>query len=688
MLLSLFLSSLLVSANALAQDYTNHLLQKLEHASDYVMVVAHRGDWREAPENSLQAYENCIRMGVDMLEIDIQRTSDGVLVVMHDEYVDRTTDGSGKISNLTFARIKQLGLKSQHAAWITRHKVPTLEEVLNLAKGRILINIDKGYDYYDQVLELAEKTGTTQQIVIKSSNPAAKVLADHPKIMEQITYMPVVTLSSADAPSNIANQLKLKPKMMECCFDTYNSQVENLLNTIRDHGVKVFVNTLWPNLCAGHDDDRAVEMEQPDQAWGWVLEQGTRLVQTDRPRQLLQYLRDRHLHSITHTYEDGKCIQCGVPDPSHFTPAADGYYELATPADFTWFCNIVRSNVLPQIKVRLTDDIDLSQVDFDAIGGHSPNASSSFSGVFDGQGHTISGLSLTVKQNYSGLFGILRGKVSNLVLKGTMSVPNQVDYVGSLAGYLEGGTVENVLSMVNIQCTGAGSTHVGGLVGHACNGSTVSRCTYSGTLNTGSSDDCFGGIVGYGNDVAIRHCHFAGRLTAPNSQTGKSYGGILGYCNTMQMEISNCLCSGMVRATNGGAIVGTMRSQVPYVYVNNYYRRSYATNAFSSDVAMPTAKAETHVVSQADLQSGTVAFLLNGDQEEIRWYQTLGEDDTPVLDSTHQQVFCSQIHCDGTPYGTYSNTDSGAVRDEHAYFEGKCTYCGEQMPDFATNSNK
>lgn len=685
MLLPLFLFLLLVSANALAQGYSNHLLQKLDQASDYVMVVAHRGDWREAPENSLQAYENCIRMGVDMLEIDIQRTSDGVLVVMHDEYVDRTTDGSGKISNLTFAKIQQLGLKSMHAAWVTRHKVPTLEEVLNLAKGRILINIDKGYDYYDQVFELAEKTGTTQQIVIKSSNSAAKVLADHPKIMEQITYMPVVTLSSSDAPSNIASQLELKPKMMECCFDTYNSQVENLLKTIQDHGVKVFVNTLWPNLCAGHDDDRAVEMEQADQAWGWVLEQGTRLVQTDRPRQLLQYLRDKHLHDgITHTYKDGKCIQCGEPDPSYYTPASDGYYELATLEDFTWFCNIVKCNTLPQIKVRLTDDIDLSKTDFDAIGGHSSISSCNFSGEFDGQGHTISGLNFTVQQNNSGLFGVLKGKVCNLVLKGTMSVPNQVSCVGSLAGCLEGGVVENVSSMVSIQCTGTGLSHVGGLIGEARNGSVVSCCTYSGSLSTGNSDDCFGGIVGYGNDVVIRNCHFAGRLSTPNSQTGKFYAGILGYCNTTQIEIINCLSSGMVRATNGSAIVGSMRSQVPNVYYNNYYRRSYATNAYGSDVAMPTVKSETHVVSLAELQSGEVACLLNGDQEEICWYQTLGEDDTPVLDSTHLQVYSSQLHCDGTPYGTYSNTDNGTVRDVHDYREGKCTYCGEQMPDFAS----
>ena len=65
--------------------------------NNQVIVVAHRGDWRNAPENSLQAIQNCIDMGVDMVEIDIRETKDCHLVLMHDKTLDRTTNGKGEI---------------------------------------------------------------------------------------------------------------------------------------------------------------------------------------------------------------------------------------------------------------------------------------------------------------------------------------------------------------------------------------------------------------------------------------------------------------------------------------------------------------------------------------------------------------------------------------------------------------
>lgn len=52
----------------------------------------------------------------------------------------------------------------------------------------------------------------------------------------------------------------------------------------------------WPKLCGGHDDDRAVELHQPDESWGWIIAQGAKLIQTDRPALLLEYLRNKKLH--------------------------------------------------------------------------------------------------------------------------------------------------------------------------------------------------------------------------------------------------------------------------------------------------------------------------------------------------------------------------------------------------------
>ena len=142
--------ALFIAGQAWAENFAEKVRRNLYENPRYVVVVAHRGDWRNSPENSLQAFQNCIDMGVDMVEIDVRRTSDGVLVVMHDNTLDRCSNGKGKISDHTYAELQKLNLKSQHGV-LTRHKIPTLEETLLLCKDKILINVDKGYDYFQQL---------------------------------------------------------------------------------------------------------------------------------------------------------------------------------------------------------------------------------------------------------------------------------------------------------------------------------------------------------------------------------------------------------------------------------------------------------------------------------------------------------------------------------------------------------
>ena len=115
-----------------AQEGVKTLVRELrDEDSEKVLVVAHRGDWRNAPENSLQAFENCIEMGVDMIEIDLKKTKDGHLIIMHDNTIDRTTDGKGKPSDYTLEEIRRFRLKNGLGR-VTFHPIPTLEEVLGL----------------------------------------------------------------------------------------------------------------------------------------------------------------------------------------------------------------------------------------------------------------------------------------------------------------------------------------------------------------------------------------------------------------------------------------------------------------------------------------------------------------------------------------------------------------------------
>lgn len=288
----------IVSLSVLPKDKSDVLRDNLFRNPKYVTVVAHRGDWRNHPENSIPAFQSCIDMGIDMIEIDVRRTKDGQLILMHDPTVDRCTNGKGKVADLTYDEIQKLRLRPQHNASITRNHIPTLEEVLVLCKGKILINIDKGYDYFQQVYELMEKTGTTNQVIIKSSNSLDKMKRENGAILDKVIYMPIVNLNDANAEKALDEFISIHPVAIECCIGKYDENVGRLLQKVRDAGIKIWLNSIWASLCDGHDDDRAVELGEPDESWGWLLDRGGTVIQSDRPLDLLQYLKKHKRHKL------------------------------------------------------------------------------------------------------------------------------------------------------------------------------------------------------------------------------------------------------------------------------------------------------------------------------------------------------------------------------------------------------
>lgn len=262
---------------------------------DEVLVVSHRGDWRNAPENSLQAIQNCIDMGVDMVEVDLKKTKDGHLILMHDKTLNRTTTGKGKPEDYTLAELKEMRLKNG-AGHKTRHQIPTFEECMLLCKGKIMVNVDKGYDYFKEAYAILKKTGTVNQCVMKAGLPYEQVKAENGEVLDEMVFMPVVNLHKEGAEDVIDGYLEhMKPKAFELVFDNDGPEVLRLIKKVRESGAKVFINSLWPELCGGHDDDRAVELGEPEKSWGWIVKQGAKLIQTDRPALLLDYLEEKGL---------------------------------------------------------------------------------------------------------------------------------------------------------------------------------------------------------------------------------------------------------------------------------------------------------------------------------------------------------------------------------------------------------
>jgi len=290
---------ILLSGLTLAQSRpVDPIIRQLhDPTSKQVLVVAHRGDWRNNPENSVRCIEDAIAMGVDVVEIDLKKTKDGVLILMHDETIDRTTSGHGKPADFTWAELQQLTLKNEHGG-PTRQRIPTFEECMNTAKNRVMINIDKGYDYYKEAYDILVKTGTVDHAIIKSYKTYEQVKAENGELLGgKLAYMPIINMGKANASASIQSyETNMKPVAYELNFSTDSALVSSTYQTIPQHGSKIWLNGLWASQNGGHDDELSVEERNPEAGWGWLIAHGATMIQTDRPRELIAYLRKRSLH--------------------------------------------------------------------------------------------------------------------------------------------------------------------------------------------------------------------------------------------------------------------------------------------------------------------------------------------------------------------------------------------------------
>ncbi|MCF0185677.1 MAG: glycerophosphodiester phosphodiesterase family protein [Bacteroidaceae bacterium] len=292
----LLLALSLVALGMFAQTRVDQIREKLfNRDQSSVIVASHRGDWRNYPENSLAALDNAIAMGVDIVELDVQRTKDGHLILMHDPKLDRTTTGKGAIADTTLAYIKTLKLKNG-CAIRTIHDVPTLEEALVHAKGKIMLNLDKADRYFDEVYALLLKTGTTKQIIMKGNGSAEEVKKLYGSYLNDVVYMPIVNLDKDNAEEQIEMFINdMHPVAFELLYKKDSNNLPFRLKDTMKNRSLIWYNTLWDTMAGGHDDDAS--LKDFDNGYGFLIDKlGCAIIQTDRPQFLLDYLRGRGLH--------------------------------------------------------------------------------------------------------------------------------------------------------------------------------------------------------------------------------------------------------------------------------------------------------------------------------------------------------------------------------------------------------
>jgi glycerophosphoryl diester phosphodiesterase len=165
-----------------------------------VLVIAHRGASGECPENTLAAFQRAMDLGADMLECDVQCSRDGTVVVMHDARVDRTTNGHGWVRCLTWRELKQLDAGGWFGAAFRGERVPTLEELLALTAGKVLLNIEikRAILQARHIRCIAEKVATLvahaklhQTVLVSSFDPCALT---HVKVCQPAISTALITM--------------------------------------------------------------------------------------------------------------------------------------------------------------------------------------------------------------------------------------------------------------------------------------------------------------------------------------------------------------------------------------------------------------------------------------------------------------------------------------------------------------
>lgn len=293
-----------LSCSSTISDHSGRAERILEEInnpnSEYVVVISHRGDWRNYPENSIPAIESAIRMGVDIMELDVKMTKDSVLVLCHDQTINRTTNGKGRVSDITYDSLMTFRLKRSHGVTTDTLRMPTLRQALLCCKDRVLVNVDHAYPYYKEIVALTEELGVTGQVLMKGKSSVDQVAEDMSRFESNLLYMPIIDINKPSGKNLFAEyqEKKVVPLAYEVCWLQADDDLKECVATIRQTGSKLWVNTIWASLCGGYgnDDDAAFEAEDPADVYGQYMEMGVSMIQTDRPDLLIGYLRSIGRH--------------------------------------------------------------------------------------------------------------------------------------------------------------------------------------------------------------------------------------------------------------------------------------------------------------------------------------------------------------------------------------------------------
>ena len=305
-------------ADSTRLDEIRERLQNANRWRDHVMVVAHRGGGMEGdrdrhPENSVAGVTRSIGLGVEMVELDVQKSSDGEFVVFHDSWLDRSSTCRGELAKRTLAELRQCRLVIAASGEATGETVPTLREMLAVTRDRVFVNIDNKLeiDALPDIIAVARDMGMADQIVVKRNLWSEEKIAEMARLLERsgggANFMPI-----------IADDAVRDAEFLEAATSAFSADAVELIAwheggaPMTTDGGPLFGARaravaargdwhLWVNtyaivnkpagmLSGGRGDQLATAASLPAEAYGFWVEHGATIIQTDEPQAAIDWL--------------------------------------------------------------------------------------------------------------------------------------------------------------------------------------------------------------------------------------------------------------------------------------------------------------------------------------------------------------------------------------------------------------
>jgi len=257
------------SAQMTGQDMLKEYFSAPKNGKTY--VIAHRGAHIGIPENSLAAYQKAIDLGCDFIEIDVRKSKDGRMVSVHNSTIDAYVSGAtGKVSDFTLAELKALDIGERFGPQLKNTRIPTIEEILQLCRGKIGIYLDLKEPLVPELVSMIKEYGMERDIVWYIPSAYMVAIKDLKSLCPDCLPMP------DPGPSGNINNLIKQVQPLVIATDM-GELSEEYMKIAREHHTMVFV-----------DEDKGDEAE-----WTRILDWGTEGIQTDKPHELIRFLSNR-----------------------------------------------------------------------------------------------------------------------------------------------------------------------------------------------------------------------------------------------------------------------------------------------------------------------------------------------------------------------------------------------------------